>query len=212
MQKLPLVKPILITLLLAPLSWAVVTLGGPAKDGAEVTCDLPLPERIKNIGSRRDGAGMCVMSSIEMAARWQGLEQMRGLRDWCAQYPGGAYPSKVDKQIPQFCKEKGTPVPPFVQEENVGWQRVAEVLKTGRIACVTYGGQDGVRYRGPIAHMVCSVLCDQKTTVILDNNGIGENELLWMDSAQDFDRRFKMNGGGWLFYWLAPPPSPVPRN
>ena len=44
---------------------------------------------------------MCVMSSLEMAARWANLEQLRGLRDWCAQQPGGAYPAEVDKQLPQ---------------------------------------------------------------------------------------------------------------
>ena len=46
-------------------------------EGEIITCDLPLSEMIRNIGSKLDGAGMCVFSSIEMAARWQGLEEWR---------------------------------------------------------------------------------------------------------------------------------------
>src|SRR5207245_2261819 len=52
-----------------------VSVGGPvAPDGkTEVSCDLPVEQRIKNIGSRANGAGMCVASSWEMAMRYQGL-------------------------------------------------------------------------------------------------------------------------------------------
>lgn len=195
------------------LLFASIQIAGPVSPDearVEVTCDLPVPQRIKNIGSHVDGLGMCVMSSIEMAARWQGLEQLRGLRDWCAQQPGGGYPSKVDRQIKDFCKAKGIEVPGYRQREKVTWAEVQEVVRTGRIACVTYSGHDGVRYRQPIAHMVCSVHVDPQHVAILDNNGIGENELLWM-SPQEFDVRFR-EGDGWLFYWLAPPPPPVPRN
>lgn len=47
----------------APVS--AVRVGGPVgPDGkTEVTCDLPVDQRIKNIGSKIDGAGMCVFSS-----------------------------------------------------------------------------------------------------------------------------------------------------
>src|SRR5262249_6727012 len=94
-----LVAPLLV--LASPASVGQVRVGGPlAPDGTtEVQCDLPASERIRNIGSRVDGAGMCVMSSITMAACWGALEEMRGLRDWCAQQPGGGYPAKVDRQL-----------------------------------------------------------------------------------------------------------------
>jgi hypothetical protein len=175
-----------------------------------VQVDLPVGQRLKNIGSKVDRAGMCVMSSIEMAARWANLESLRGLRDWCAQQPGGAYPAKVDKQLRQFCEQKGIPVPEYVQYEGGDPSLIAEALRGGRTVGVTYGGNDGVRYRGPIAHMVCAVHYDDRWVCLLDNNGVGENELLWMD-CQDFLKRWKSHGNGWAFVWLAPPPPPPPR-
>jgi hypothetical protein len=189
----------------------VVVGGAVAPDHVtEVQCDVPSGERLHNIGSHVDGAGMCVMSSIEMALRYQGLDDLRGLRDWCAQSAGGAYPSKVDQQIPAYCKQKNVPVPEYGQAERDSLATIKAILATGRIACVTYDGHDGVRYRGKIAHMVCVVHCDEKFVCLLDNNAVGENELLWM-SPEDFQTRFQ-GGGGWVFFWLAPAPPPCPRN
>lgn len=206
---------LLFLLFAAVAATADIRLGGPtAPDGrTEVTADVPQDQRIKNIGSHADGLGMCVMSSIEMGARWQGLEQMRGLRDWCAKQPGGDYPSKVDRQLKEFCAAKGIPVPPYVQYEGRdAGDVVRSVLKTGRIACTTYAGRDGVRYRTRIAHMVCNVHADSGWACVLDNNDIGPDALLWMDPAS-FDARLNDFGGeGWVFYWLAPPPPPVPHN
>src|SRR5437867_2247071 len=55
-----------------------ITTGGPRlADGTEVQVYLPASQRIRNIGSRIDGAGMCVMSSVEMMFRWGNLEDYR---------------------------------------------------------------------------------------------------------------------------------------
>ena len=91
----------------APDPFETISLGGKiAPDNkTEIQIDFPLSEHITNIGSKKDGAGMCVMSSIEMAARWSNLEAMRGLRDWCAKEPGGGWPEKVDKQLAKYVKE-----------------------------------------------------------------------------------------------------------
>src|ERR1041385_8595259 len=87
----------------AQLAGQTSKVAGPVFEGQELTCDLPPQEQFRNIGSKVDGAGMCVNSSIEMAARAQGLEQMRGYRDWTAQIAGGgSYPDKVDKQLAQW--------------------------------------------------------------------------------------------------------------
>lgn len=195
-----------------------ISLGGPvAPDGlTEVQIDYPLNQRMGNIGGS-DGAGMCVMTSIEMAARCAGLDQMRGLRDWCAKQPGGAGPPKVDKQLKEFCKAKGISVPLYVQYEGNDPACVAMLLRTARMPCVTYGGQDGVRYRGLIHHMVCAVTLNDRWACLLDNNEtngpgpVGENGLLWMSPAE-FTERFKMGGGGWAFAWLTPPWPPIPSN
>jgi hypothetical protein len=174
---------------------------------------LPVGQRIKNIPSRVDGAGMCVMSSVEMAARYANLEALRGVRDWAARQPGGGYPEKIDRQLRQFCQQKSVPVPPYVQYEGKDPAILLAALRSGRMAGVTYSGSDGVRYRGPIAHMVCLVAYDAASgwAAVLDNNAVGENELLWM-SLDDFQRRWLGHGGGWAFVWLAAPPPPPPRN
>src|SRR5262245_20260515 len=55
-----------------------ISLGGPrSPDGHEVQVDFPTAEHIKNVGSKKDGAGMCVMSSVEMGARWANLDALR---------------------------------------------------------------------------------------------------------------------------------------
>lgn len=192
---------------------AVATIGGPvAPDGqTEVTCDLPVDQRLKNIGSRVDRAGMCVASSWEMAMRYQGLDVLRGFRDWCAGFPGGGYPAKLDQQIRAFCQQKGVSVPEFVQYEGRDASILRDALTGGRMVAVTYAGRDGARYSGPIAHMVCLVHLDEHWACLLDNNGIGENELLWLAPA-DFLDRWTGSGSGWAVVFLAPPPPPVPHG
>lgn len=185
-----------------------VVIDGPTHAGQDVQTDLPVSQRIHNRGGS-DGAGMCVMSSIEMAARYAGLEQMRGLRDWCARQPGGASPGKVDRQIPEYCKSQGIPVPPYVQYTGpADVAALRTVLAGNRVACVTYSGHDGVRYRGNIAHMVCCVGAKEQIA-ILDNNDIGDNELLWMPES-DFVSRWGGNDV-WMFAWLAPGAVPAPK-
>lgn len=190
-----------------------IELGGPiAPDGkTEVQCDLPVDQRIQNIGSKIDKAGMCVTSSIEMAARWANLREMEGLRDWCAQFPGGASPGKIDKQIPQFCKAKGIIMPSYIQYEGPDESLMAKALDSGRIVCVTYSGKDGVRYQSSISHMVCCVHYDGKIACLMDNND-DLSKLLWM-TKDEFLKRWRDRGtSGWVFVWLAPGPPPVPRN
>lgn len=122
-----------------------------APDGTPVQIDFPLTEDIRNIGSRIDSMGMCVFSSIEMNSRWENLEDLRGIRNWAANYPGGGYPKKIDNQIKQYCKEKGIPIPPYLQYQGNDLEVLRTCLKTYRIASVTYSGNDGVRYNSIIA-------------------------------------------------------------
>lgn len=189
--------------------------GGRTHGGEVLDCDLPDGEQIRNIGSHVDGAGMCVMSSIEMAARWHGMEQMRGLRDWCANDRGGAYPAKVDKQILAFCKAKGIAAPPYLQYEGPDPGPVIEAAcKSGRMPCITYG--QSPRYNLPyIAHMTCAPKFSGKFGVCLDNNFPGENKYEWMD-REELVRRVRWSprgvGAGWVFVWLTSPPPPSPKN
>lgn len=192
-----------------------ISLGGyEAPDGTKVQIDFPLTEDIRNIGSRVDGYGMCVMSSIDMASRWENLEDIKGIRDWAAKYPGGGYPKKVDNQIKQYCKEKGIKVPPYLQYQGSDLEVLKRCLKTYRIASITYAGNDGVRYNTNIAHMVNLVHLDDKWAAIYDNNGT-PGKLIWM-SPKEFKERWTGgkgdSGNGWAFFWLAPPPPPPVLN
>jgi hypothetical protein len=194
--------------------------GGNTYDGEELTCDLPGDQHIKNIGSRRDGAGMCVMSSVEMAARWDGLEEYRGLRDWCANEAGGAYPEKVDDQLKRYAKAKGLPEPRYFQYTGEDPGPLLELIDTtGRMAAVAYGTSP--RYGGQaINHMVCCPKYSGKYGVVLDNNFPGADRYEWIPRAE-LIRRMKTAAGpggrathspAWVFVWLDAPPPPVPHN
>lgn len=192
------------------------TVNGPSKDGEEVACDYPAAEWMPNIGSRLDGAGMCVFTSVEMSARWQGLEQMRGFRDWCAtNYRGGGYPSKLANLIGAWCKHKGIPVPAYVQYEGRSPEAFLDACsKTGRMSCITYGYSP--RYRGTIYHMTNCPHYGQRYGVCMDNNAIGGNGRNalheWM-TKEELVKRIKHPGNSaWVFAWLAPAPPLPPRN
>lgn len=199
--------------------------GGKAHEGEEITADLPLSEMMWNIGSTRDGAGMCVTSSIEQAARYQGIEAYRGFRDWAAREPGGSYPSKNADQIKRYAQAKGIEAPAFLQYEGSRPEELLDLIdKTGRIACITYGYSP--RYGSAINHMVYAAKCSGKTCCIVDNNAIGgvknaeASRYEWMSRAELINRmktqadRFgrPVAGQAWVFVWLAPPPPPPPTN
>lgn len=187
--------------------------GGRQHAGEVLDVDLPQAEHIKNIGSKVDGAGMCVSSSIEMAFRWAGVEEMRGFRDWCANDAGGSWPEKTDRQIQAYCKQKGIPVPPYIQYEGKDPRPVIEAaLKSGRMACITYGWSP--RYPGEsyIAHMTSLAKFGGRFATVLDNNFPGENAYEWMDLDELIRRCVFPRGTGWVFVPLASPPPPSPKN
>ena len=182
-----------------------------------ITCDLPNDQQMRNIGSKLDGQGMCVFSAVEMAARYQGLEQMRGWRDWCAaNYKGGGYPSKVDNLLSAWWKKKGIEPIPYLQfEGHDPEETLRRIDKTNRMACITYG--QSPRYPNLIAHMVNCINYGVKYGVVLDNNFPGDDKYEWMEKAELVRRiRIQTNrqlGSAWVFVWLTPgsPPSPKGR-
>jgi hypothetical protein len=180
-----------------------ITIGGPSFNGVEVTCDLPVTQRTKNVGGR-DGAGLCVFSSIGHAARWQNENRLKDFQTRMRQEPGGGYPQKVDKMIGKY-----GPGTQYVQYEGSDPAIIELALKTGRMPGITYNGHDP-HYSGTIAHMVNIVYLDDQYACILDNNFIGANDLVWMSRA-DFLKRWR-GDGGWAVVLLAPPPPPAPRN
>lgn len=180
--------------------------GKVSPDGsAEIQCDLPEGEKFANKGGR-DGAGLCVFASITWAAKYQNERGAQQLFEKMRSEPGGGYPEKVDRMMARYC-----PGVQYVQCTRGDMAFLDAAHRSGRMTSVTYGGQDGVHYRGYVAHMVNLVHLDEKWACVSDNNFIRDSQLLWMSRAE-FERRWKMGGGGWAVVLLSAPPPPPPRN
>lgn len=183
--------------------------GRNSPDGhAALTCDLPASLRKRNIASK--GLGCCVFRSGDYAAHWQQIPQFYDLPEKmkAAGIPGGGYPEKVDQVFRRF-----GPKVEYVQDTSGDADVLEAILKTTRMACVTYNGHDPHYGNRTIAHMVCLVYFDRRTgwAAISDNNFVGENDFVWM-SCDEFLKRWRGGGGGWVYALLNPPPPPVPHN
>jgi hypothetical protein len=182
--------------------------GNVSPDGTEIDCDLPGSEHLKNKGGR-DGAGLCVFTSIDHAARWQNVPQLVGFRDWMTRHPGGGYPQKVDQMIKMICEERGMPVPDYIQAERVDPELLKRACASGRMPGVTYSRSPTGRYGGGrIAHMVSLPHADDRWFCVLDNNYPGEDKYEWM-TPEEARRAGILE---WAVILLAPPPPPMPRN
>lgn len=191
--------------------------GGVHEDGTELQCDLPAQLHLKNKGGR-DGAGLCVFTSIAHSARWQNVPLLEDFRDWMTQHPGGGYPEKVTKMIAQIAKEKGQPVPDYLQVESGDLDIIRKACASGRLPAVTYSKSPSGRYSGQrISHMVSLVHADEKHFVVLDNNYVTPpgQAYEWLTPAE-FKSAYVHNRGresaGWAVILLAPPPPPPPKN
>lgn len=182
-------------------------LGGKvAPDGkTEIACDLPSTEKKKNVGGS-DGAGLCVFTSIEYAARWQCERSLFELQKYMTKFPGGGYPEKVDTILHRFA-----PGAKYGQHTGGDPAVLDAILASGRIACVTYDGHDPHYGNQSIAHMVALVHFDKKWACVSDNNYTGDDQFVWM-SREEFVTRWKGNHGGWAVFLISPPPPPPPVN
>ncbi|MCX7666446.1 MAG: hypothetical protein N2112_12975 [Gemmataceae bacterium] len=202
----------LITLLLAPFLQppknSEFVVAGPSHQGEEITCDLPLTEHLKNLAGI-DGLGLCVFTSLELAARWQNETKLFGLRDYMTQLNGGGWPERVEEILARYTREKNLPPVEFVQHTGGEIEFLQRALQTGRYPCVTYDGRDGQFYKGRIAHMVNLAHLSSEWAVIQDNNH--PQKWLWMKPA-DFLARWRGTGGGWAIVLLKPSPPPIPVN
>lgn len=188
----------------APVGALRFATGGPvAPDGTEVQCEIPVGRRLRNIGSRRDGAGMCVTTSATVAADWQNLPRAwLGLRDWAAQFPGGSWPEKHAQQVRDFARAKSMPVEEFVTYEGRDPGPALDlILGTGRMACLSW--MNG-------AHWLNCVHLDERQGCIMDNNGPASN-LRWLPRAELL-RQTTGSRGAWLGTWARPGPPPVPKG
>lgn len=200
----PTMNLLLCFLLFSQIEATSVEGGRTSPDGAEeIQIDLPGTQQMKNTGGR-DGAGLCVFTSIEHAGRWQNVDSILGLQQKMTREQGGGYPSKVEKMLAKYCDGAQ-----YLQYEGSDPALIKLALTTGRMPSVTYGYSP--RYTGKIAHMVNAAHLSEKWAAILDNNFPGENKYEWMTPAE-FKKRWVSGGGGWAVVLLAPPPPPMPFN
>lgn len=179
--------------------------GKVSPDGSvELTCDLPQEEKKRNVGGR-DGAGLCVFTSIEYAGRYQNEPELLNFQENMRKELGGGDPEKVDKMMRKYA-----PNVKYLQHTGGDPEILKLAIKNGRGPCVTYDGND-VHYRGSIAHMVWLPHFDDKWACVSDNNFTKDDQFVWM-SPDEFVKRWRGNGGGWCVILLKGPPPPVPHN
>lgn len=179
--------------------------GKVSPDGkTEIVCDLPEAQKRANVGGR-DGAGLCVFTSIEWAGKWQNEQELFDFQDKMRKELGGGYPEKVAAMMKKYA-----PDVKYIQDTSGDAEILRAILDSGRMACVTYSGQD-CHYNGPIAHMVDLVAFGDNWACVSDNNFVKDNQFVWM-SPDEFIKRWKGMGGGWVVCLLNPPPPPVPHN
>lgn len=184
--------------------------GRVGPDGkAEIACDLPGDLHCHNVSSR--GQGCCVQTSINHSARWQNVPALIDFQKWVQekQLPGGAYPGAIDQRIPACAKDRGFPVPQYVQVEGGDLEILKAACKAGRMPGVTYSRSPTGRYGGSrISHMVSLVSADDNWFVVLDNNYPGDANYEWMTPAE-FSKTY---APGWCVILLNPPPPPPPKG
>jgi hypothetical protein len=193
-----------------------------APDGTQPAIDFPEELWFPNIGSKIDGAGMCVFTAAEFAGVYAGLDEFRGFRDWCAsRYPGGGYPEKLLKLTQEYCEKKGIPRERFdpakdlLQIEHSDPRYIELCVRNGWCCGLSLYHSD--RYKDPrtgqvlkiIYHMTnCAHFGDGKWGAVLDNNF---RSLEWKP-AEKYLADSMYQGRYWLFAFRAVGPPPAPMN
>lgn len=192
--------------------------GKVTPSGNEIHIDFPEELHKRNVSSR--GSGCCVFRSIHHASHWQRIPQLHDFPEWLQKngLPGGGYPGNVEQRIAKICKERGAPIPAYIQifgrvEDDLKILDLA--CKSGRMPCVTYGISPTGRYGGGrIAHMVNIVHGDVEKGewTVLDNNHISVAKYEHMNTTE-FVRAYTSGGrAGWSVIFLSDGPPPVPWN
>ena len=191
------------------LTMLLVSLQQPYSD--EPTVDLLTNGCVpKNIGSYKDGAGMCVASSIQGLMNNQEIFGYQEFREWAAHRPegGGAGPSKVDMYFREYPKAKNTPPVQYVSVEGEGTlELIKSALKSGRGVAATDGG-DKTFYRQYVYHMTNIVKYDEvsNTVWIVDNNRLIVEKVPYAEWVNRHSF-----GGRWAIVLLERPTLPVPH-
>lgn len=178
-----------------------------------------------------DGGGLCVPTSVVVAARWQGIKEAEGFLDYCRHRPGGSTPLQLARDLKAYAAKSHVTLPPFLQHTGGDVKFLEEMLKAGKCVGITYCGNDGF-YKSTINHMVDLAGLTETTGVIIDSNrphfwvSMTRSQLIarWQGKRDDgrpalLLARYPWGEyvwlpatGGWAFVWLdVPQVAPAPR-
>lgn len=195
-------------------TFGVAKVGGKVSPDGKTEVQIDLPDNLQKRNISSSGLGCCVFRSLEHAAHWAHEPALWGMPEWMVskRIPGGGYPDKVAKLIPQIAKDRGMPTPAFLQVEGQDIEIIKAACKSGRMACVTYNySPTPGRYGGRIAHMVNVIHADDHWFVVLDNNYVGSNQYQWMD-PETFKGVYTGGRSGWTVILLRHGPPLPPCN
>lgn len=181
--------------------------------GSNVPAQASIPTKYwtKNVGGR-DGAGLCVFTSIQHSAVRQNEAVLRDFQQWMRSKPGGGYPKKVDAMIAAKCLQEGRPTPSYLQVRNNDLEILRAACASGRMPGITYCYSPSGRYGGRrISHMVSLIHADKNWFGILDNNYVSPGQIEWL-SEKEFYGTYTGQDGGWSVILLNEGPPPRPKN
>jgi hypothetical protein len=201
--------------------------GGKTHDGETVAADCPVAYISQNIGSKIDGAGMCVDTSVETQAKYLGLDEIRGFRDyWASAEGGGNTPTGLVRQLKSWATRKGIDEPKYLQYTGPDPVALLDLCgRTERGCAIAYGYSP--RYGRAINHMVfCPHPRGPKFGAVADNNvfggltpeepkryeWMGRDELVKRMKTQADRNGRAVNADAWVFTFLEPPPPPSPKQ
>ena len=165
----------------------------PAYNGSNANAPIPANLHVRNEGGS-DGAGLCVIASLRINGRYQGVPGVEQIWARAKTRPGGYSPDKLqgllDETVPaeKWASYVGRDTGILEQLSSAGYP-IGATMNTGEL----YGYQ-------PIHHMVSLVHYDQAKDLacVVDNNRPGV--FSWM-TAREFSRRWIDGGTGWAFVW-----------
>ena len=165
----------------------------PAYNGTDANAPVPASLHVRNEGGS-DGAGLCVIASLRINGRYQGVPGVEQIWAKAKTRPGGYSPDKLqallDETVPaeKWASYVGRDTGVLDQLSRAGYP-IGATMNTGEL----YQWQ-------PIHHMVSLVHYDKSKGMacVVDNNRPGV--FSWMTSGE-FDRRWIDGGTGWAFVW-----------
>ena len=173
----------------------------PDYRGVKASAAIAPELHIKNEGGS-DGSGLCVIASILVNGRYQGVPGLQGGKDselWktAKSRPGGYYPEKLEKLLREVLPEEkwtsiSTDDPTVLDTLSRKGLPIGATMNTGAL----YNYQT-------IHHMIS--LAEYRTgglACVIDNNDPGVYH--WMP-AEEFARRWIDGGEGWAFAWSRIP-------